>query len=66
MLTTESTSLLTQRAVFMLWIYLDMQNYLNGHCTKGGAIYNNAGALTMNASTLMNNTAAQVSETWSM
>ena len=65
MLTTDSTSLLTQRAVFMLWIYLDMQNYLNGHCTKGGAIAN-YGALTMNASTLTNNTALLVSETWSM
>ena len=50
--------------------YLDMQNYLNEHCTKGGAINNYNGALTMNASTLTNNTATaafdNVSETCSM
>jgi hypothetical protein len=43
-----------------------MLNYFNGHCTKGGAINNYYGALTMNASNITNNNAVEVSETWSM
>jgi hypothetical protein len=63
MLTTDNTSLLTQRAAFVPCGYLDMQNYLNEHWNKGGAIINYAATLTMNASTLTSNTAAFVSET---